>query len=544
MRNKHNASALLRLIYRAQDIALVQAVKVARRFVEHNHRRIAEECPGKAYSLLLAVGEQIAELADICVVAVWQGHDEIVYRGFFRRFNDLLMRGVVIGYFYIGLYRIVEKLRLLTDKALVASEARGLYISDILAAHLYAALLNIPEAHHELERGGLARTARARYADYLIRLNGHIEAVKNFFIAVSKSDIFVFHAVESNCFSVCVFFDNRGLIEYAENSFARRESVGKISGKSRERGDGAERAHHRNGRNYHSVETDNAFLTEGYTREQHCSGKEYYRDIRNGSGVTLYPLEPVLEGVQLVGLFVHFFKALVGAVISYRLKQPAHTVEHKARESAGAVSVGHACILVDPRGHQRNHRADRYIGGERNEREPNAVAPDKNKHNKAGQYRNADRRYRVRIEHLKQLYVARYNRNKVAFVLALKLCGGESAHSLKDLIADKRQQLECYIMVARLFAVMQKSPQNGKNYNADAAGFYRCSAAYLRSSEQSQRTCDGYLNGAQESEHTEQNRKAHKAGKRLDEDYESAHYTQTALFSFHTAAASFEYFSS
>ena len=150
----------------------------------------------------------------------------------------------------------------------------------------------------------------------------------------------------------------------------------------------------------------------------------------------------------------------------------------------------------------------------------------------------------MRIEYLKQLYVARYNRNKVAFVLALKLCGGESAHSLKDLIADKRQQLECYIMVARLLAVMQKSPQNGKDYNADAAGFYRCSAAYLRSSEQSQRTCDGYLNGAQKSEHTEQNRKAHKAGKRLDEDYESAHYTQTALFSFHTAAASFEYFSS
>ena len=58
------------------------------------------------------------------------------------------------------------------------------------------------------------------------------------------------------------------------------------------------------------------------------------------------------------------------------------------------------------------------------------------------------------------------------------------------------------------------------------------------------RTRDGYLNGAKESEHAEQNRKTHKAGKRLDEDYESAHYTQTALFSFHTAAASFEYFSS
>ena len=320
--------------------------------------------------------------------------------------------------------------------------------------------------------------------------------------------------------------------------------MGKISGKTRERGDGAERAHHRNGRNYHSVETDNAFLIEGDTREQHCNGEEDYCDIRNGARVSLYLLESVLKRVQLVGLFIHFFKALVGAVISYRLKQSAHTVEHKARERAGAVSVGHAYILVDPRGHQRNHRADRYIGGERNEREPNAVAPDKNKHNKAGQYRNAGRRYRVRIEHFKQFDVARYDRDKVAFVFTLELRGRKPAHGFEHLVADKSQKLECYIMVARLLAVMQKSPQNGKDYNADAAGFYRCSAAYLRSSEQSQRTCDGYLNGAQESEHTEQNRKAHKAGKRLDEDYESAHYTQTALFSFHTAAASFEYFSS
>ena len=104
-------------------MTLVEAVKVTRRLVKHNHRRVAEERPGETYSLLLAVGEQIAELADICVVAVWQGHDEIVYRGFFRRFNDPLVRGAVIGYSYIRLYRIVEELSLLTDEALVAPEA-------------------------------------------------------------------------------------------------------------------------------------------------------------------------------------------------------------------------------------------------------------------------------------------------------------------------------------------------------------------------------------------------------------------------------------
>lgn len=85
-------------------MTLVEAVKVTRRLVEHDHRRVAEERSGKTYSLLLAVGEQIPELADIRVIALGQSHDKIVDRSFLRRFNDLLMRGVVIGYFYIRLY--------------------------------------------------------------------------------------------------------------------------------------------------------------------------------------------------------------------------------------------------------------------------------------------------------------------------------------------------------------------------------------------------------------------------------------------------------
>lgn len=129
MGDEHYALALLCLVYRAQDMTLVEAVKVTRRLVKHNHRRVAEERPGETYSLLLAVGEQISELADIRVIALGQSHDEIMDRSFLRRFNDPLVRGAVIGYFYIGLYRIVEKLSLLTDKALVASEARGLYIA-------------------------------------------------------------------------------------------------------------------------------------------------------------------------------------------------------------------------------------------------------------------------------------------------------------------------------------------------------------------------------------------------------------------------------
>ena len=95
--DEHYALALLCLVYRAQDMTLVEAVKVTRRLVKHNHRRIAEERPGETYSLLLAVGEQISELTDICVIALGQSHDEIMDRSFLRRFNDLLMRGVVIG---------------------------------------------------------------------------------------------------------------------------------------------------------------------------------------------------------------------------------------------------------------------------------------------------------------------------------------------------------------------------------------------------------------------------------------------------------------
>ena len=75
-------------------------------------------------------------------------------------------------------------------------------------------------------------------------------------------------------------------------------------------------------------------MIEGDTREQHCNGEEDYCDIRNCARVSLYLLESVLKRVEFVGLFVHLFEALVGTVISYRLKQSAHTVEHEARERA------------------------------------------------------------------------------------------------------------------------------------------------------------------------------------------------------------------
>ncbi len=66
----------------------------------------------------------------------------------------------------------------------------------------------------------------------------------------------------------------------------------------------------------------------------------------------------------------------------------------------------------------------------------------------------------VRIEHFKQFDVARYDRDKVAFVFTLELRGeGKPAHGFEHLVADKSQKLECYIMVARLFAVVQKSPE-------------------------------------------------------------------------------------
>lgn len=68
----------------------------------------------------------------------------------------------------------------------------------------------------------------------------------------------------------------------------------------------------------------------------------------------------------------------------------------------------------------------------------------------------------MRIEHFKQFDVARYDRDKVAFVFTIELRGRKPAHGFEHLVADKSQKLECYIMVARLLAVVQKSPENGK----------------------------------------------------------------------------------
>ena len=62
---------------------------------------------------------------------------------------------------------------------------------------------------------------------------------------------------------------------------------------------------------------------------------------------------------------------------------------------------------------------------------------------------------RVGVKNLQKLDVGGDNRNKVALVLALKLCGAKPAQRDKDLFSYKRQKLEGDKVVAGLLGIAQ-----------------------------------------------------------------------------------------
>ena len=92
-------------------------VERARRLVEHEDRRVAQDRPRDRDPLLLAAGEAVAALADDGVVALGQRRDHVVDARRLGGGLDLLVGGVRLREAQVLAHRRVEEVRLLRDDA-------------------------------------------------------------------------------------------------------------------------------------------------------------------------------------------------------------------------------------------------------------------------------------------------------------------------------------------------------------------------------------------------------------------------------------------
>src|SRR5215213_783966 len=109
-------------------------VERARRLVEDEDRRVAQDRPRDRDALLLAAGEPVAALADNGVVAVRQRCDDVVDPGRLGGDLDLVVRGVRLCEAQVLPDGLVEEVCLLRDDADEVAEGLERQVADVDAA--------------------------------------------------------------------------------------------------------------------------------------------------------------------------------------------------------------------------------------------------------------------------------------------------------------------------------------------------------------------------------------------------------------------------
>lgn len=206
-------------------------------FVEDEDGRILEDGAGDGDALALSAGEAAAAVAHLGVVAFLAFHDEVVGIGDFRRFDDLLHRGVFHAEGNVVEETVVEEDGLLVDVA-----NHGAEVGKVDALHVGAVDENLAFGHvviagQEVDEGRLARTALPHQCDGLSALHGEIDAVEHLGAAVvAEGDVaefdFMLQLLEVN--GVLHFADGVVGQENLVDALHRRHTLGNGIGGFRE----------------------------------------------------------------------------------------------------------------------------------------------------------------------------------------------------------------------------------------------------------------------------------------------------------------------
>ena len=156
------------------DRCLILGIDRGESFIEHQNRRIAQQCAGDGDALALSARQLDALFADDRVIALRQRLDEVVDVGSTRRILDMGAGGIGPAHADIFLDRAVKQERVLVDDGDHAADLLGSEIPEIVAADLDAALLWVIETQQQPHDRRFAAAGTADQTDALAGCNGEI----------------------------------------------------------------------------------------------------------------------------------------------------------------------------------------------------------------------------------------------------------------------------------------------------------------------------------------------------------------------------------
>src|SRR6476661_5857616 len=180
VRNHDGRPALGYLLERILDRLFGAAVERARRFIQHQDRRILEQCPRNCHALLLAAGKLEAALADHGFIMIRQSLDETVDGRTSRRTLDVVPGRVPATVSDVVTDRVVEQHRILRDDADRSAKALLNDPRNVLPVDRDRPGRRIVEAIEETGDGRLAGTGRADDGAACARRYVDVEAFQDF----------------------------------------------------------------------------------------------------------------------------------------------------------------------------------------------------------------------------------------------------------------------------------------------------------------------------------------------------------------------------
>ena len=168
--------ALHHALERLLDLVLRLRVHARRRVVEDEDARVHQQRPGNRDPLLLSAGKGDPSLADPCVVAFGEAHDEIVDVCCLGRLPHLLVRRVHGAVSDVVANRRREQKDVLLHRSDRLTQRGESSVADVYVIDRDAAACHVVEARHEVNDGCLAAARWPHERDDLPGLRVDIDA--------------------------------------------------------------------------------------------------------------------------------------------------------------------------------------------------------------------------------------------------------------------------------------------------------------------------------------------------------------------------------
>ena len=169
-------------------------------------------------------------------------------------------------------------------------------------------------------------------------------------------------------------------------------------------------------------------------------------------------VQRILVPQKDLGLLVHGSHTAAAAVILDRLIETADILQNAGGEVRGVLAHFLSHVAADPGDNKRNNNADTQIGGQSQKPKSCMECADIDTHDRRGHKRDADRRDRMRVEHLKKLHVGSDQGDKVSLVLSLEFGRAEFSERAEHFVPHEREQSKGNIVIETLLREPEDRP--------------------------------------------------------------------------------------